>query len=363
MNHLLAKELFNKSDNTEGELTFCFDIVEHNDKKNNGLVSIIYPLFNNSTNCISLIRNAINTTQYLPNYECNIEILIIDTGSTRNEYMIIQNFVNHLRDKRIRFFAGNASGSLYYAIKKGISEARGNFITWITDNSEFNVLYLKTLVHFDVTFAHKCSTNNTLNHVNTLITNMSKLENTSKTAISFINDYSVSLLNTDTSNIPLGLQDVYKSEKRTSLFLWKTNFIKNISITSDDVTNLSTPEFILNHKLNDKTHIYYVLHHNSKVGIIESEHSRFILDNYINKIKDIYESIFIKNKSGIFMYYPSVKGNEYINVVNNLDNNYTKFVFFDDNVYFHDITNDCYIMNIKFDKLLLNIRDNTLVLK
>lgn len=89
---------------------------------NQKLVSIIVPVYNTESYLEKCLNSILNQT-----YE-NIEIIIIDDGSTDNSYKILQKFQN--KNKRIRLLQQKNSGQ-GVARNKGIEISKGEYIFFI----------------------------------------------------------------------------------------------------------------------------------------------------------------------------------------------------------------------------------------
>lgn len=85
-------------------------------------VSIIVPVFNNEKYLDSCLQSLIRQTN------SNIEILIINDGSTDNSYKIAKEFAN--KDDRIKLY-NIANSGVSVARNVGINEATGNYITFV----------------------------------------------------------------------------------------------------------------------------------------------------------------------------------------------------------------------------------------
>lgn len=84
---------------------------------NNDLISVIIPVYNAERYLVKSIRSILNQT-----YK-NLEVIIINDGSTDSSRLIIKN----IHDERIRFFERSHQG-LISQLNFGLSAASGNFI-------------------------------------------------------------------------------------------------------------------------------------------------------------------------------------------------------------------------------------------
>ena len=95
-------------------------------KDTHSLVSIIMPTYNREKTIKRAIDSLINQT-----YQ-NIEIIIVDDGSSDNTVSII----NQYKDKRIKLFVLKENMGANYARNLGLKEAKGEFITFQDSDDE-----------------------------------------------------------------------------------------------------------------------------------------------------------------------------------------------------------------------------------
>lgn len=91
-------------------------------KKQNELISIIVPIYNVEKYIDKCIESIVNQT-----YK-NIEVLLIDDGSTDNSGNICKKWIN--KDNRIKYYHQNNSG-VCSARNKGLNEANGKYIGFV----------------------------------------------------------------------------------------------------------------------------------------------------------------------------------------------------------------------------------------
>ena len=90
-------------------------------KKTDPLVSIIVPAYNTENTIENSIRSLINQTYG------NLEIIIVNDGSTDNTSAVIQNLQQ--QDKRIKLINLNKNNGAYFARNLGVSYSKGDLIT------------------------------------------------------------------------------------------------------------------------------------------------------------------------------------------------------------------------------------------
>ena len=102
----------------------------------NYLLSIVVPVFNTGEyleRCLNSLTN-----QSLK----DIEIIIINDGSTDNSHQIIENY---LTNENIKYFPLNQNNGLGYARNIGLKQARGNYITFVDSDDWVDLDLYKTM--------------------------------------------------------------------------------------------------------------------------------------------------------------------------------------------------------------------------
>ena len=98
-----------------------------NNKTDTDLVSVILPTFNRADFIANSVKSLISQT-----YK-NLEIIIVDDGSTDDTENIIKNF----KDERIKYIKLNENHGANYARNTGLKIAQGQFITFVDSDDEF----------------------------------------------------------------------------------------------------------------------------------------------------------------------------------------------------------------------------------
>lgn len=125
--------------------------------KFNELVTVFIPMYNSETYIKETLESIINQTY------TNIEILIIDDGSTDRSVEIINEF----KDKRIRLLKNESNKGIPYTRNRGLKNAKGKYIAImdaddisIKDRIEKQVNYLENNHNIDVVASNiQCLTN------------------------------------------------------------------------------------------------------------------------------------------------------------------------------------------------------------
>lgn len=94
----------------------------------NPLVSIIIPVYNGE----KYLREAVNSA--LKQTYKNIEIIIINDGSTDNTEKIVKSY----KDKRIRYFK-KENGGVATALNLGIKKMKGKYFSWLSHDDVYFV--------------------------------------------------------------------------------------------------------------------------------------------------------------------------------------------------------------------------------
>lgn len=100
------------------------------------MISVIVPVYNKEHYILNCIKSVINQT-----YK-NIEILIIDDGSTDNSFEIIKN----INDERIKYFTQENSG-VSCARNKGIEISMGDYISFLDADDEWDIHFLEEMIN------------------------------------------------------------------------------------------------------------------------------------------------------------------------------------------------------------------------
>lgn len=114
------------------------------------LVSVLLPTHNRA----DLLPRAVNSV--LAQTYKNIEILIVDDGSTDNTEQVVRSLME--QEPRIRYFRQPAAKGACAARNVALREARGKFITALDDDDEFLPTRIETLLaHFDEKWSFVCA--------------------------------------------------------------------------------------------------------------------------------------------------------------------------------------------------------------
>ncbi len=88
-------------------------------------ISILIPVFNGTNYLGEAIDSALSQTY------SNYEVIVIDDGSTDQTWQVIQSYGSHLRGIR------KENGGVASALNRGIQEARGDYIAWLSHDDLF----------------------------------------------------------------------------------------------------------------------------------------------------------------------------------------------------------------------------------
>ncbi len=104
-------------------------------------VSIVLPTYNRAKYSDYLkqsIESCLNQTHK------NIELIIVDDGSTDNT----QQIINEFKDKRIKSFKHKKNFGLPTALNSGFSNAKGDYLSWTSDDNFYSLNAIKKMVSF-----------------------------------------------------------------------------------------------------------------------------------------------------------------------------------------------------------------------
>lgn len=101
------------------------------------LISIVLPIYNGE----KYMRKSIDSV--LAQTYANWELLIIDDGSTDNTAVIAQEYA--AKDSRIRYYKNPENMRLPRTLNRGFSLAKGDFLTWTSDDNYYYPTALETM--------------------------------------------------------------------------------------------------------------------------------------------------------------------------------------------------------------------------
>ena len=107
---------------------------------NNPLVSVIIPAYNHEKYIIDCLKSVINQTY------SNIEIIVINDGSTDSTERVIREFINST-DIDIDFISKKNEG-ICKTINKGLNIAKGKYISFLASDDMFAPQMIKKQVEF-----------------------------------------------------------------------------------------------------------------------------------------------------------------------------------------------------------------------
>ena len=115
-------------------------------EKFNPLVSIIIPVYNGEDYINDSIKSALEQT-----YK-NIEIIVIDDGSTDKTKKICESFKNKIK------YIFKENGGVSTALNLGIKESKGEYISWLSHDD----LYKPSKIELEIKELVKCPNKNTI---------------------------------------------------------------------------------------------------------------------------------------------------------------------------------------------------------
>lgn len=105
----------------------------------NNLISIVLPIYNGE----KYMRQSIDSViaQTYPNWE----LLIVDDGSTDRTADIAREY--EAKDSRIRYYKNPQNMRLPRTLNRGFTLAKGDYLTWTSDDNYFYPRALETMLH------------------------------------------------------------------------------------------------------------------------------------------------------------------------------------------------------------------------
>lgn len=101
------------------------------------LISIVLPIYNGEKYMRLSIDSVLSQTY------TNWELLIVDDGSTDSTAAIAQEYVK--KDSRIRYYKNPENMRLPKTLNRGFSLAKGDFLTWTSDDNYYYPAALETM--------------------------------------------------------------------------------------------------------------------------------------------------------------------------------------------------------------------------
>ena len=95
----------------------------------NNLISIVLPVYNGER----FLRESIDSV--LAQTYTNWELLIVDDCSTDNTAAIVHEYVQ--KDSRVQYYKNEKNLRLPRNLNRGFSLARGDYLTWTSDDNVF----------------------------------------------------------------------------------------------------------------------------------------------------------------------------------------------------------------------------------
>ncbi|MCL5059538.1 MAG: glycosyltransferase [Candidatus Thermoplasmatota archaeon] len=89
------------------------------------LVSVVLPTYKRAHLLARAIRSVLDQTH------ANLELIVVDDNSPDDTAAVVQSF----DDPRIRYFRNDPNLKLPRALNRGFSEARGDYLTWTSDDN------------------------------------------------------------------------------------------------------------------------------------------------------------------------------------------------------------------------------------
>ena len=220
------------------------------------LVSVILPTLNRYESFMSVVKDFIN--QDLKNFE----LIAIDDGSHKKIFIQKKIFIDKLKDCRFKFLKNDNNIGVANTLNRGIDNAIGKYITWVSDDNKYYKNYLSVLYDekYDFTYAYY----DIFNKVNN-----------SKLKISY--EYN-------------NVSDVVNNFKGLAAFMWKKTLMDKIGKYNEQMFGCEDYDYLIRTFMNTdkialkKVYIMEYIYHKDCVTHTESNHIMSIKE----KIRKMY---------------------------------------------------------------------------
>lgn len=113
----------------------------------NNLVSIIIPTYNRADMLPGAVESCLNQTY------SEIEVIIVDDGSTDNTEEVVKPLLE--KDSRVKYFK-KKNGKLPKALNYGFKRAKGDYLTWTSDDNRYLPTAIEEMVKKQQEFGKDC---------------------------------------------------------------------------------------------------------------------------------------------------------------------------------------------------------------
>ena len=105
--------------------------------KYKGLISVIVPVYNTGKYLEECLQGIVNQSYR------NLDIIIVDDGSTDNSMEIAERFRSE--DTRVRIIRNKKNSGISYSRNVGLDNARGEYVAWCDSDDVYHPLFVETL--------------------------------------------------------------------------------------------------------------------------------------------------------------------------------------------------------------------------
>jgi len=241
------------------------------------LISIILPVYNGETYVSDAIKSCLNQTYR------NIELIIIDDASIDNTLNIVKTFADF--DSRIKIITNTTNKKLPASLNIGHKLAKGDFITWTSDDNIYQKDAIKTMhdklidSRSDIVYCEYLIIDD-----NGIITNQSRLK-----PIEYLFFYGI-----------IGACFLYKKE----VFIKNEGYNENFFLVEDYDFWLRALKHSKFTKIDNPGYYLYRYHENSLTIKMKKDSELKAL--FLNNLNLLYDSFFddikIKNKEILIDY-------------------------------------------------------------
>lgn len=106
-------------------------------------ISIVMPFYNSRFDYFTCALNSILCQSYK-----NWEVIIVDDGSSNENKIVLEKFIQNLNDNRISIIHLDKNYGPSTAYNKGIEEAKGKLVTWLDSDDFYLPWYCEDIVNY-----------------------------------------------------------------------------------------------------------------------------------------------------------------------------------------------------------------------
>ena len=302
--------------------------INYTNYEKRSLVSVILPTLNRLEGFKKVVLQILNQTHQ------NFELIIIDDGSEKNILLEKEAFISNRNNPKIKFLKNSSNKKIPYTINKGINNSSGDYITWVSDDNEYYINFIKTLLIKNTYFTY--SRFNFKNHEINV----------------------TQLIGYEYTNV----NDLIKSWQGAGSFMYSRELLNKIGNYDENLFGAEDYEYLLRIYNNiDSDKIKYIPvstmlynNHSDSLYVTQFKRIRKLTDN-INLIYTIIN----KNKDRqVFLYYSKTRWSQLFQrphqIMRFMNKDYLKIFLTSDDICEYEESNNLLIINYKFKNIIFN---------